>query len=156
MQLDWISKLYHFFSGKQNAETVVEETTGDTHGCPYLMGRAMTMNTPRIVQLKPGDEIIEVTDQIAPKNSCTALAVIAQPPEPPSPFPEFDKAYQAFNPISDVFVIAGEYAERLTGDYTEKVKVIGNKVVVFPKGLMVANNVAVVKTGYASGWWSAK
>jgi hypothetical protein len=65
-------------------------------------------------------------------------------------YPEFDKVFEKFDPKTDIIVVPAEYIVDFDDIYKAKLDSLGDRLIVFPEGFLVKNNVAVVKTGYYS------
>lgn len=118
----WISNLYHSFLGHQTTQSVVEEKSSASR-CPFL--------NPAILETK-------VEPIGASSKSIEECAV----------YPEFDKALTKFNALTDIMVMSEDYIVNFDSIYKEKLAGLGNKLILFPKGFLVPNNVAIVTAGY--------
>jgi hypothetical protein len=64
-----------------------------------------------------------------------------------SPHWDFDRALEKFDPKRDILVTSEDYIKTFDHIYMEKLKSLGDKVIVFPGGYLI--NTAVVTAGYS-------
>lgn len=104
------------------------EHGGDVSKCPFMNPGLVAGTIPALPPPEPESQITE--------NSLV--------------YPEFDKALDRFNPNTDIMVLSEEYIKDFDQIYQAKLRNLGNKVIIFPKGTLVERNVALVTAGYSS------